>query len=62
MSNIIFSNRYLAERQFRDSSFSPKSVSGIVIQPNVFFSNRRLAERRFLEYSFSRTSFSRKCI
>ena len=61
MLNIIFSNKYLAERQFHDTSFSRKSFSYIDILPNVFFSNRHLDERHFRESSFSRTSFFRKC-
>ena len=61
MSNVILSNRYVAERQFPATSFSRKEFSRIVIKPNAFFSNCRLAERPFPESSFSRTSFSRKC-
>ena len=62
ISKIIFSNRYLAERQFRDTSFSRKSFSRIEILPNAFFSNLQLAECHFPESSFSQTSFFRKYI
>ena len=62
MSNVIFSNRYLAERQFRDTLFSRKSFSQIVILSNVFFPNRYLGECHFSESSFNRTSFSRNRI
>ena len=62
MSNIIISNRYLAERQFGDPSFSRKSFSRFDILPNVFVSNLHSAECHFPESRFSRTSFSRKCI
>ena len=47
MWNIIFLNRYLAECQFRDTSFERKSFCRIVILSNVFFSNRHLAEYHF---------------
>ena len=58
MPNIIFSNRYLAERQFHDTSFSRKSFSRIVIFPNAIFSNRRVAEHHFPKNALSETNTS----
>ena len=66
MSNIILSNQYSAEGQFRDTSFSRKSLSQIVILPNAFFRiviqpngifpNRRLAEHHFPKNALSGTN------
>ena len=49
MSNVILSNRYLAEHHFPDTSFSRK----------LFYPNRHVAECLFFESSFSRTLFFR---
>ena len=72
MSNIIFSLRYVAERQFRDTLFSRKLFSRIVILPNVLFSHRHFAECFVFASSLNRmqlfriviqpNTFSRKCI
>ena len=58
MSNIIFANRYIAERQFRDTLFSRKSFSRILILPNVFFSNAIFPNRRSAEHHFPENALS----
>ena len=52
MSNVILSNRYLAERHFNDTSFSRKSFSVIFFNKTTIRQNCISAKRRFDEMTF----------